>query len=294
MKESVPRSAFAVRWGGATHPGRHRAENEDSFLATPPVFLVADGMGGHLRGKEASAEVTGAFEQVSRDEWFTVEALDEATSSAFERVGPLADVAHDAPGSTVSGVGMTLHGGLPAWLVFNIGDSRTYLMQGGKLEQVTVDHSQVQELIDSGVPEETARKRVHRNVITRAIGGGMRTRPRADQWLLPARPGDRILICSDGLSEELTSQVMCRILTSFANADDAAQSLVAAAVGAGGRDNVTAVVVDAVSVDGETTRRTTDDDTVRLSAAVVDPTVPDLPVSASRVVGAPISPEGIA
>jgi PPM family protein phosphatase len=185
----------------------------------------------------------------------------------------------DAPGSTVSGVGLAMYENRPSWLVFNIGDSRTYLLQGGELEQVTVDHSQVQELVDSGVPHEVARTRVARNVITRAIGGGMPTAPRTDQWLVPARPGDRVLVCSDGLSEELTDQLITAILQSFANAGEAAEQLVNAALDAGGRDNVTAVVVDAVSIDGRTTPAYSDTDTVplRLEEAI-DRTVPDLPV----------------
>lgn len=268
---------FAVRWGTATHPGRHRPENEDSLLAKPPVFLVADGMGGHLRGREASTEVVRAFEAAAGEPWLTPEALEQAAVQATERVLPLGDDGHDAPGSTVSGVGLTLHEECPSWLVFNIGDSRTYLLHRGVLEQITVDHSQVQELIDIGVPADEARHRVPRNVITRAIGGGIHAVPRMDQWLVPAHAGDRILICSDGLSEELTPSRIAEILQSFANADEAADRLVSAALDAGGRDNVTALVIDAVSVRGESTPVSNDADTAPLEIDTRrERTAPDL------------------
>ncbi|WP_425561527.1 PP2C family protein-serine/threonine phosphatase, partial [Microbacterium terrae] len=133
------------------------------------------------------------------------------------------------------------------WLVINLGDSRTYRLSGGELEQVSVDHSVVQELVDSGQLDAAAAGRdSRRNVITRAIGGGSDAEP--DYWLLPAERGDRLLICSDGLSSELDSPAIHAIVTAESDPGSAARRLVHEAMVCGGRDNITAIVVDAVWV----------------------------------------------
>lgn len=236
---------FTVRWGAASDTGRHRALNEDSYLAAPPVFVVADGMGGHARGEVASRRVVEAFESVAGKAWLGADQLFLTVERAGESVRLLAGE-QVAPGSTLAGVALTHQHGLPCWLVFNIGDSRVYRLRGEAFEQISVDHSRVQELRDSG--DEQAAAATGRNIITRALGGGSAVRPLADQWLLPAVAGDRMLICSDGVNSELTDRLISATLTASGDPQDAAQGLVDAAVGAGGRDNVTAVVVDAVTV----------------------------------------------
>jgi protein phosphatase len=150
-------------------------------------------------------------------------------------------------GTTLSGVSIASVDGLGYWLVVNIGDSRTYQFANGELEQITVDHSYVQELIDEGelTPGE-AMKDPRRNIITRAIGAG--SVGEADYWLFPAERGDRMLICSDGLTTELTDDRIAEILAAQPDPQRAADILTAEAVRAGGRDNVTVVVVDALSV----------------------------------------------
>ena len=243
-------AAFSVAWGAATHPGNLRAENQDSLLARPPIFLVADGMGGHERGREASSLVVRAFDEASVRPTVTPHDLGAATTAATSLVHGLGTSGPGAPGSTVSGVGLALHQNRPCWLVFNIGDSRTYLLRAGEIEQVTVDHSRVQELLDAGVAAADASHQVGRNVITRAIGGGSQRVPMADQWLVPAEEGDRMLVCSDGLTGELTDQLIAATLMSCGEPADAAEQLVSSAVAAGGRDNVTVVVVDALTVAG--------------------------------------------
>lgn len=242
--------AFDVRWGSASHTGHHREENQDSLLARPPLFLVADGMGGHRRGRDASELVIQAFDEAATESWLTPAALCQGATMATESVHQLSQSAEGAPGSTVTGVGLANHEGRPCWLVFNVGDSRTYRLTGGVLEQITVDHSPYQELLDSGLNSVEASAQVSVHVITRAIGGGVRQVPRVDQWLLSAAAGDRMLICSDGLTGELTDQLISAILLTYPNPTEAAGQLVDAAVHAGGRDNVTAVVVDAIEVRG--------------------------------------------
>lgn len=227
---------LVVNFGAMTHPGLVRAANEDSYLTVPPVFLVADGMGGHARGEVASRTVVDTFAELSSHQWLTSDDLVTTVDRAAQRVVALGGEGR-APGSTVSGVGMSEQGGMPCWLVFNVGDSRTHLLREGELTQISEDHSAVARG-DLTKPK---------NVITRALGAGL-SRPVADQWLIPAAAGDRILICSDGLSNEVTAELLVATLQAHSNPQVAATALVEAAVNAGGRDNVTAVVVDCVEV----------------------------------------------
>lgn len=236
-------AVFEVAAGAATDPGRLRRHNEDAHLVGRPVFLVADGMGGHERGEVASAEAVRQFATLVGRPWVTPQDVQERVASAASAIAALA-VGGRAPGSTVAGVALSQESGRPYWLAFNLGDSRVYLLRSGRLEQVTVDHSRHQELLDAGIDPATAD--VGRNVITRALGGGTRGAPALDVWLRPALTGDRVLVCSDGLSTELTELLILAILRSVADPADAAAALVAAALDAAGRDNVTAVVVDAL------------------------------------------------
>ncbi len=239
------RPVFVVRAGGATDTGLHRAHNEDSYLVASPVFVVADGMGGHTRGLAASSAVVAAFEELARADWVSSDALHAAVVAASESVDAMAEHGNH-PGSTLAGVALTHQAGRPYWLAFNIGDSRVYLLRGEALEQVSVDHSRVQELLESGTP--ASRITVGRNIITRAIGGGGDGVPVLDQWLVPAMAGDRVLVCSDGLSGEVTDLLMLATLVEQRDPQSGARALVAAALAAGGRDNVTAVVIDALDV----------------------------------------------
>ncbi len=242
MGSSLP--CLELRAGAATDPGRFRDHNEDSYWAHRPVFLVADGMGGHARGDVASAEAVRQFSQV-HGEWTDASAIHTAMATAATNIAALAGSGR-APGTTLAGVAVTEQAGRPYWLVFNVGDSRVYLARDGHLEQVSVDHSRRQELVDLGLVEQS--KAIGGNIITRALGGGLLGVPVLDQWLLPLLPHDRILVCSDGLSSELTPMLMLAMLRSIEDPEEAAAHLVRAAVTASGRDNVTAVVVDAVGV----------------------------------------------
>lgn len=268
--ESSWRDAFRLTWEAATDVGRVRSANEDALLARPPVFLVADGMGGHQRGAEASAGVVKAFEVLTEAPWVHAPALSSVIATATEHVVSLGETTASAPGSTLTGVGLSWHDSVPSWLVFNVGDSRVYKCAGGVTEQVTVDHSRFQDLLDAGVPAAEAGRRASRNLITRAVGGGGRSTPTADKWLIPAQTGDRLLLCSDGLTGEVTDQLISAILASSSTAREAAHALLDAALAAGGRDNVTVIVIDALAVTGAEDALPRDDDT-RPDVAAIDP-----------------------
>jgi protein phosphatase len=269
---------FVVEWGAATDRGVRRDLNEDRYLASPPVFLVADGMGGHELGDVAAEAVIDAFGTCRPGAWLTSNAVHEAVALAVAAINGIGSTGAASPGSTLAGAGMTIQDGLPCWLVFNVGDSRTYRLARGILEQVSVDHSQVQEMVDAGVIGlEEARTHSRRSVITRALGGGLVHQPPVDQWLLPAAVGDRLLICSDGLTGELTDALLAATLASVPGAQAAATELVRAAVAAGGRDNVTAVVVDAVAVSASASATAQAEDTLsdELWIGPDDDTVPE-------------------
>ena len=231
--------------GAATSVGRVRQVNEDSYLAVPPLFVVADGMGGHGSGDLASRiaieEISACVALRPRRAETVLTALEHANRHIIER-----DPANRM-GTTVTGLAALETAGGDHLMVFNIGDSRVYRLTGHRLEQLTVDHSEVQELVLAGViTREQARTHPRRNVITRALGSDPGLIP--DHWLLPAVGGDRYLICSDGLFSELPDEVILALLT-VGSPQQAAESLVAAANDAGGRDNVTVIVVDIDSDD---------------------------------------------
>ena len=153
-------------------------------------------------------------------------------------------------GTTLSGVVVVEQLGVPYWLVLNIGDSRTYRFSQGGLVQVSVDHSEVQELVDAGqITQADAAVHPRRHVVTRALGTGDETG--ADYWLLPLEDGDRMLVCSDGLNGELSDEQIADILAAEADPQAAVDELIQAALRSGGRDNVTAIVVDAHVASGD-------------------------------------------
>jgi serine/threonine protein phosphatase PrpC len=241
-------SPITVLIGAATHAGLRRAVNEDSHLAEAPLFLVADGMGGHDAGAAASALVVEEFGRLAGAASLGIQDMRDALRRARARVHAL-EAGQRAAGTTLSGVVIADVGGAGYWLTVNVGDSRTYRYSGGVLEQISVDHSVVQELVDAG--ELAAADAAHdrrRNEITRAIGAGSDGEP--DFWLVPAEPGDRMLVCSDGLSGELDGDRLRRVLAETADPQEAATRLVHEAMVRGGRDNITVVIVDAVTVRG--------------------------------------------
>jgi PPM family protein phosphatase len=236
-----------VSTGSATHPGLRRALNEDAHLAIAPVFLVADGMGGHEAGERASAAVIAEFSSAIGRASLGLDDVRIALSRARAIVEDLSTSGNGRAGTTLSGVVIAAVDGMGYWLAVNIGDSRTYRLADGELEQISVDHSVVQELIEAGelTVDDAATDR-RRNIITRAIGAS--STGDADYWLFPAELGDRIMVCSDGLTSEVPDARIREVLSSMSDPQNAADVLVEEAVEAGGRDNITVVIVDAVCV----------------------------------------------
>lgn len=231
-----------LNWGWATDTGRRRERNEDAVLADRTVFLVADGMGGHSRGDVASRTVLTAMAALAGRSDATVEDCAEVVRTAATAIADLGARDRRPAGTTLSGALVTCSGDAPYWLVVNIGDSRTYLWRSGRLDQITVDHSAVRELIDAGeITAAEARTHPERNVITRAVGSGLE--PRADVWMVPRHPGDVLVVCTDGVTGELDDHTVSDLVRRTPDPGALALALVATAVGAGGRDNASAVVV---------------------------------------------------
>lgn len=244
-----PTATIVLAWGAVTDTGRKRSHNEDSLLAVPPIFAVADGMGGHAAGDVASAAVvTRLAERLSTD--FTdVDAIDEGLRAATADIALAVDEDNLGVGTTVTGAALTLQGGDPYWAIFNVGDSRVYMFENDELTRVTVDHSVVQELVDSGaITAADAEFHPNSNIITRAVG--FNAEPMPDYWMLPVRAGLRLLLCSDGLTKELNDERIRIQLAAGESANETAHALMAAALDAGGRDNVTVIVVDVIESTG--------------------------------------------
>ncbi|MEZ5097075.1 MAG: protein phosphatase 2C domain-containing protein [Nocardioides sp.] len=244
-----------LHYGSATDVGVVREVNEDSLLASPPVFVVADGMGGHSGGDVASRIVVEEFAALADqvyDAQSGVSAVVAALLSSQRRIGEYAAAQRSGGrprwyAGTTAVVALLVedaqHG--PGWLLANLGDSRVYRVVERRLEQVSIDHSVVQELIDAGrITPDEAEHHPERHVVTRALGGPDGIEP--DFFRVPLAAAERLLLCSDGVTGMLADPEVSRILGDSEDPRDAADRLVAAAVSAGGRDNATAVVVDVV------------------------------------------------
>ncbi|WP_448611170.1 PP2C family protein-serine/threonine phosphatase [Geodermatophilus sp. URMC 60] len=230
-----------LTWGAATAVGQ-REDNQDRYLAAPPVFAVADGMGGHVGGAAAAEAVVEALRSLTRSETTTVEAIRLALQRADGEIRAFEGPDKAGAGTTVAGVALVDEGDGPQWAVFHVGDSRVYRWHEGQLELVTKDHSVVQELLDAGyISDESAATHPQRHIITRALGVG--PRPEADVVLLQVVPGERFLACSDGLTGELTDDRIAARLGADEEPDALAAELTADAETVGARDNVTVVAI---------------------------------------------------
>jgi len=232
-----------LSWYAITDVGRRRESNQDSFVAVPPVFAVADGMGGHSAGEIASAAVVRRLADLGGPGPVSPEEIVRALVDAVEDIELDAGETELGTGTTVTGVMFGDDPSRPTWRVFNIGDSRVYHCFGGALTQLTVDHSVVQHLLDTGaITAEEATYHPHSNVITRAVG--FNETPVPDFSTIDMVPGQRLLVCSDGLSKELTETGILHFLSSADTAESAAQALVQQALDNEGRDNVTVIVIE--------------------------------------------------
>jgi serine/threonine protein phosphatase PrpC len=250
-----------LRWGTATDPGRIRPDNEDNLVAGPQVFAVADGMGGHRAGEVASAIAVDLLQTrlgaPGIDLDAVISAITEANGNIYRAASGNPD--QQGMGTTVTALVVisdrreppedALAAEVPAageqLALVNVGDSRTYLLRHGRLRRVTIDHSYVQELVATGnITDDEARTHPRRNIVTRALG--IDPSVRVDAWTLPLVRGDRFLLCSDGLVDEVLDDDIVGVLGRIDDPQGAADELVVMANAKGGRDNITVVVVDVV------------------------------------------------
>ena len=235
------------RVGSATDVGRVRSNNQDSFLVREgDLFAVADGMGGHQGGEVASALALQILGQ-AHDEPSTstlVRAVRSANQAVFDKAG--ADPDLKGMGTTLTALAdVDTREGRRRGIV-NVGDSRLYRLRNDRIEQLTEDHSLVASLVRQGrITAEEAENHPQRNILTRALG--IDEAVAVDSWEVEPVAGDRFLICSDGLFNEVDENRIVATLRRFEDPGDAARELVRLANDGGGRDNITAVVVDVVA-----------------------------------------------
>ena len=245
------RREVRIAWGASSHRGARRTQNQDRFLASSSAFFVADGMGGHEAGEIASQVAIEALRPLAALPLVRPRDVMGCLTTAHHQVRAIVTGPGRGAGTTISGVVVAERNGMPNWLVVNVGDSRTYRLSQGRLDQISVDHTEVQELVDAGVlTHRQAKTYSRRHVVTRALGSHGDLKP--DFWYLPIRAHDRMLICSDGLTGELTNDRISEVLLSRPDPQSAADSLVHEAICAGGRDNITVVVIDATGVPQDT------------------------------------------
>ena len=238
--------------GAATDVGKVRSLNEDGFLVAESLFAVADGMGGHRGGEVASATAleTLRTEVLEPSAPGLVAAVEAANRAVFDQ--SLGDPALAGMGTTLCAVGLVRDDeGQAAIAVVNVGDSRVYVLDGDDFVQLSEDHSLVELMVRAGqISVDEAAVHPGRNVVTRALG--IEPDVDVDCWTVSVKAGDRFLLCSDGLFNELHDDQISAVLRRLASPAEAADELVRLATAAGGRDNVTVVVVDVVDDDGPT------------------------------------------
>lgn len=236
-----------LTFGAASDVGLVRTQNEDSYVAGGGVFAVCDGMGGALAGEVASETACRNLRELG-SEGNSADRLQAAVRRANAEI---LKRSIEEPG--MAGMGTTLTAAVrqgDSLVIAHVGDSRAYLLRGRRLRQLTEDHSLVAELVREGslTPEEAA-VHPHRSVITRALGTEEEVLP--DIIALPLEVGDRLLLCSDGVSGLVSDDRLQQVLESAATAQQAAEDLVAEALAHGGDDNATAVVLFCSEGDGE-------------------------------------------
>jgi protein phosphatase len=268
----------ALRVGSATDVGRVRSANEDSHAVVDDLglFVVADGMGGHQAGEVASAAAVHTMVDGVRDGRALDAAVAEANTEVFERAS--ADPALRGMGTTITAARL---GADDTLVVAHVGDSRAYLWRDGELTQITVDHSLVAELVEAGaLTEEEAERDPRRSMITRALG--IEAEVEVDVYTVALQPGDRVLLCSDGLTTMVPAGLLADTLATEADPATAAALLVDAANAAGGTDNITVVIADVVEATLDPTLEAGDapadparDDTQEVPVVTADGTPPE-------------------
>ena len=252
--ENAPTDRFPAqfRWAAKTHVGKVRQENEDSYFADPEpgIFLVSDGMGGHRGGALASGIVVEDLPVMIEN------ALDKLRVGTPRTVKSILEkaIAEQSKQLQLEGTSETGYKDMGATLVVallrrgrcfvaNIGDSRAYRLRKGRLEQLTRDHSVISELIEKGhiEPEEAADHEAQ-GVITRYVGMEEKAHPHVHSFAL--KESDRILLCTDGLTDMVPDDAIAKILMTQTDPQKACMSLIVSANNAGGHDNITALLID--------------------------------------------------
>ena len=255
-----------LKWGASTDVGMVRQQNEDSYLAEENLYVVADGMGGHNAGEVASALAVTTLKAGARTGIDSVERFRELVQQANTAIytASLDDSTQSGMGTTLTALSIVA-GEEPRVLVANVGDARTYMWRNGALTRLSVDHSYVQELVNEGIitPEE-ARVHPRRNIVTRALG--IDRSVVVDVFSHLVRTGDRIVLCSDGLVDEVSDADIAVVLGQHSDPQDTAEALVMVANTAGGRDNTTVIVMDVLDDISEPVVLPTPDNTTPMEA----------------------------
>ncbi|MFK4790579.1 PP2C family protein-serine/threonine phosphatase [Microbacterium sp. ZW T5_56] len=232
-----------LTWYGATDTGRRREVNQDAFLTSYPLFVVADGMGGHIGGEIASASTVDRLRAMVEKGKVSAKAIERSLTRAVADIVSHPETTDEGTGTTLTGVYLDTDATRESWVTLNIGDSRVYLLRDDQLDQLTTDHSVVQELIAAGrLSPEEAENHPYGNVITRAVGPSDKVIP--DYVRVEICDGDRFVVCSDGLTKELTDYGIQHFLNANPDPRDAVEAMMQAALENGGRDNVTIIVLD--------------------------------------------------
>ena len=264
LPKGLPSAKPDILVGLSTHRGMVREENEDCGHASEWLLVVADGMGGHQAGEVASEITVNTIRNActpapigSGDTDLAHPYLSDLVASVVEANATIFRASLEDPdkqgmGTTVTALCVIVDPTDPdtpfALGLVNVGDSRTYVLRQGRLRQVSKDHSFVQDLVDQGqITKDEARYHPRRNIVTRALG--IEPDVKVDSAQLPLIKGDRYLLCSDGLVDEIDDDEIAAILNSHEDPQDAADALVAAANESGGRDNITVVVADVLEGD---------------------------------------------
>jgi PPM family protein phosphatase len=271
---------LTIRYAVKTDVGLRRTGNEDAAYAGPRLLAVADGLGGHAGGEVASATVIDALRPLDTEvpAGDVLTALEDAVRRASSALGDIveADPALRGLGTTLTAL---LWSGSQLGLV-HIGDSRAYLVRDGEVFQITHDHTMVQLLVDEGrITTEEVATHPQRSLLLRALGD-FTSEP--DLQLREARPGDRYLLCSDGLHGVADAHAIGRVLLTVADPDQAATDLVALAIANGGPDNITFIIADVLAAGeadaaGPDPAGTGRGSTVEADVPTLDEGIPDEP-----------------
>ena len=265
-----------LKWGATTDVGMVRQQNEDAFFAEENLYIVADGMGGHNAGEVASELAVTTVKAGARNGIHTMDQFREVVQQANTAIytASLDDSTQSGMGTTLTALAV-VPGEQPLVLVANVGDSRTYLYRGGVLSRVSVDHSYVQELVNEGIitPEE-ARVHPRRNIVTRAMG--IERFVMVDVFSQVVRTGDRLVLCSDGLVDEVSDADITTVLSQHSDPQDTAEALVMVANANGGRDNTTVIVIDVLDDISEPV------DLPEVDVTESTPAVPTIPLVATK------------